>query len=77
MTACFKLMKTHQPHKQQQTDYSFCTICVYHSMNLDRALYHGKGLGDLPDDGCSLDFVPGDASCNEMKTSNCSVRRSR
>ncbi len=70
-------MKTLQPHQQQQTDNSFCTICVYHSMNLDHSLYNGKGLADLPDDGCSLDFVPGDEGCSEMRTSNCSVRKMR
>jgi len=70
-------MKALQPDKQQQTDYSFCTTCVYHSMNLDHAQYDGKKLGDLPDDGCSLDFIPGGGDCNEMKTSNCSIRKSR
>ncbi len=76
MTACFKLMKTLQPKKRQQDD-SFCDICVYHSMNLDRALYEGTGVGDFPEDGCSLDFIPGDSRCVEMKTSNCSVRKSK
>ncbi len=76
MSACFKLMKTLQPNKQQQED-SLCAICVYHSMNLDRSLYGGTGIGELPADGCSLDFVPGDSRCEEMRTSNCSVRKSK
>ena len=77
MTACFKLMKALQPHKQQQTDDFVCTTCVYNSMNLDRSLYDGKGIGNLPEDGCSLDFVPGDEGCSEMRTSNCSMRKSK
>jgi len=77
LTACFKIVKALQPHQQRQTGNSFCTTCVYHSRNLDHSLYSAKGLGDLPDDGCSLDFIPGNEGCNEMKTSNCSVRKSR
>ena len=74
MSACFKLMKTLQPKNRQQDD-SLCDVCVYHSMNLDRSLCDGSGVGELPDDGCSLDFVPGDGRCEEMRTSNCSVRK--
>ncbi len=76
MSACFKLMKTLQPKKRQQED-SLCDTCVYHSMNLDRSLYDGTGAGKLPDDGCSLDFVPGDSRCEDMRTSNCSIRKPR
>jgi hypothetical protein len=70
-------MKTLHPHKQQKTDDSFCTTCVYHSMNLDRSLYEGKGASELRQDGCSLDFIPGDKGCNEMRTSNCSARKNK
>ncbi len=76
MSACFKLMKTLQP-KQRQYDGSLCDTCVYHSMNLDRSLYDGAGVGELPADGCSLDFVPGDSRCEEMRTSNCSMRKAK
>jgi len=69
-------MKALRPHNQQPDD-PLCTACVYHSMNLDRALYDGKGVGDLPDDGCSLGFASGDNGCNEMRTSNCSIRKCR
>ena len=77
MTACFKPMNALHPHKQQQTDDSLCNTCVYHPMNLDRSLYDDKGAGDSPENGCSLDFIPGDKGCNEMRTSNCSIRKSR
>jgi hypothetical protein len=69
-------MKALQPNKQQH-DNSLCDTCVYCLMNLDREQYDGKGIGELPDDGCSLDFVPGDSRCDEMRTSNCSMRRPR
>jgi hypothetical protein len=70
-------MKALRPHTQQQTDDPHCETCVYHSMNLDRSLYDGKETGDLPENGCSLDFIPRDNGCNEMRTSNCSIRKSR
>jgi hypothetical protein len=66
-----------QPEKLQQFDESLCNTCVYHSMNLDRSLYDGKSAGDSPENGCALDFSPGDKGCNEMRTSNCSVRKCR
>ena len=77
MTACFKLMKALHPHNQQQTGDPHCDTCVYHSLNLDRSLYDDKEAGDNPESGCSLDFIPGDKGCNEMRTSNCSIRKSR
>jgi len=70
-------MKALQPHKHQQTDDPLCSICVYHTRNLDRALYDGTGTGDLPENGCSLDFIPGDSGCGEMRTGNCSIRKPR
>lgn len=70
-------MKTLHPRKQQQFDDPQCNTCVYHSLNLDRSLYEDRGTGDSPEDGCSLDFIPGDKGCNEMRTSNCSIRKSR
>ena len=77
MTACFKLMKALQPNNRQRTDFYLCNACVYHSLNPDRTLYEGKGIGNLPDDGCSLDFVPGNEKCGEMRTSNCSVKKTK
>jgi len=68
-------MKALQSQQQQQIENSFCTICVYHSKNLDHSLHNDKGIGELPEDGCSLDFVPGGERCGEMRTSNCSVRK--
>jgi hypothetical protein len=77
LTACFKLMKTLQPDQRRRTKDALCDTCVYHSMNLDRTLYDGKGIGDLPEESCALEFVPGDDCCDEMRTSNCSIRKSR
>ncbi len=54
-----------------------CNTCVYHSLNLDRTMYEGKGIAALPEDGCSLDFVFGNDGCIEMRTNNCSMRRLR
>jgi hypothetical protein len=70
-------MKALQPEEQPQTDDSLCGICVYHSMNLDCSLFDGKGIGELPENGCSLDFIPGDGGCSEMRTGNCSIRKPR
>lgn len=70
-------MKALQPNKQQQTDNSLCSTCVYHSMNIDRSLYDDKGAGELPENSCSLDFIPGDSGCNEMRTDNCGIRKPR
>lgn len=75
MTACFNMMKALQP--RQRTDASFCTPCVYYSMNLDHSMYNDKGIGNLPENGCSLDFLPKSEQCGEMRTSNCSVRKAR
>ncbi len=58
-------------------DDTLCDSCVYHSMNLDPTLYEGKGIAALPEDGCSLDFIPGDNGCSEMRTNNCSARRGK
>jgi hypothetical protein len=69
-------MKELQPNKQQR-DNSLCDTCVYCPVNLDRSQYAGKGIGELPDNGCTLDFVPGDGRCDEMRTSNCSIRKAR
>ena len=68
-------MKALHPHKRQQTDEPHCDTCVYHSMNLDRSLYDENGAGELPENGCSLDFSPKDDGCNEMRTNNCSARK--
>jgi len=70
-------MKAFPPYNQCPAESAFCMICVYHSMNLDRAMYDGKGLADLPENGCSLDFTLDDRNCREMRTSNCSVRKAR
>jgi len=70
-------MKTLHPLTAQQTGDPHCDTCVYHSMNLDCSLYQDKGAGDPPENGCSLDFIPGDKGCNEMRTSNCSIRKTR
>jgi len=67
-------MKALHPHKQQTGD-PLCDTCVYHSLNLDRSLYDGQRTGNLSENGCSLDFIPGDKGCNEMRTSNCSARK--
>ena len=68
-------MKALHPRKQQMTGDPQCDTCVYYSLNLDRSLYDGKGSSDSPENGCSLDFIPGDKMCNEMRTSNCSARK--
>jgi hypothetical protein len=68
-------MKALHPHNRQQAGDPLCDTCVYHSLNLDRSLYDGKRTGELPENGCALDFIPGDKGCNEMRTGNCSIRK--
>ena len=74
MTACFKLLKALQPKTVQQPEHSICEPCVYFSRNLD---FTELELGASPahTDACGLGFIPGDDGCNEMRTSNCSVRK--
>ena len=71
LTACFKLMKV--LHQQPRFDpEALCPPCVYFSRNLDTTEY--PVLMEKRDQ-CGLGFLPGDASCREMRTDNCSVRK--
>jgi hypothetical protein len=72
LTACFKLMKTLQPGKKQQTGFP-CEPCVYFSRNLDPS--YAASTGGHSNYSCGLDFNPGDDKCIEMRTNNCSARK--
>ena len=72
MTACFKLMRTLQQHTRLDPD-TLCAPCVYFSKNLDAEAY--PVLRERPE-RCGLGFRPGDKGCAEMRTDNCSVRKS-
>ena len=70
MTACFKLMKVLQQSRLDPE--ALCSPCVYFTRNLDKTeyplLFENK-------DCCGLGFIPGDTSCREMRTDNCSTRK--
>ncbi len=72
MTACFKLMKALRSGQQKQQPNSLCEPCVYFSKNLDSSYSSSNGSPQLL---CGLDFIPGDDRCNEMRTTNCSMRK--
>ncbi len=74
MTACFKLMKALHSKEPHPTKASLCEPCVYFSKNLDK-----NQLPALADstNGCGLGFIPGDNGCIEMRTDNCSTRKSK
>ena len=71
LTGCFKLMKVLQQQSRLDPE-ALCSPCVYFSRNLDKTEY--PVLLAKPDQ-CGLGFLPGDASCREMRTDNCSVRK--
>jgi hypothetical protein len=59
--------------QQPRLDPEFlCSPCVYFTRNLDKAEYP---LLIEKKDACGLGFIPGDASCREMRTENCSIRK--
>ncbi len=72
MTGCFKLARVLQSGSRFR-DQSFCQPCVYFSRNLDTAQY--TVLLTPTDHRCGLGFLPGDDSCTEMRTDNCSARK--
>lgn len=72
MTACFKLMQALQP-QQSSAHTSLCEPCVYFSKNLDKNEY---SVLMEKNNLCGLGFLPGDNSCTEMRTDNCSTRKS-
>ena len=73
MTACFKLMRAlQQPSRIDPR--ALCAACVYFSKNLDTAEYP---LLMKSADHCGLGFLPNDAGCREMRTNNCSTRKSK
>lgn len=76
MTACFTLMKAFQSEQYRPVDPSFCTPCVYFSGNIDSAKLQSDNSPAQPD-RCSLDFMPGDSDCAEMRTNNCSARKNK
>ncbi len=49
-----------------------CLSCVYFSRNLDKTECL---CADEKQDCCGLGFIPGDESCTEMRTDNCSTRK--
>jgi hypothetical protein len=51
---------------------ALCSPCVYFTRNLDTAEYP---LLVEKKDVCGLGFIPGDTSCREMRTENCSMRK--
>lgn len=73
MTACFKLVRTLSQQSRLNSDIH-CTSCVYFSKNLDPAEYPVlmQSVGR-----CGLGFLPGDGGCAEMRTDNCSARKSQ
>ncbi|HEY6011204.1 MAG TPA: hypothetical protein VIX18_07005 [Nitrospirota bacterium] len=73
MTACFKLMRVLQQPSRIDPEV-LCASCVYFSKNLDTAEYPALMQ---PADHCGLGFLPADAACTEMRTDNCSTRRSK
>jgi hypothetical protein len=66
-------MRTLHRHSRLNPE-THCAPCVYFSKNLDLALY--PVLMDR-DDRCGLGFLPGDSSCVEMRTDNCSTRKDK
>ncbi len=74
MTTCFKLMKALQPKIMQQPEHSICEPCVYFSRNLDLTVVQSVAASVQPD-ACGLGFIPRDDGCNEMRTSNCSMKK--
>ncbi len=50
-----------------------CAVCVYFSRNLEKTEYP---VLMEKHEGCGLGFLPGDQACTEMRTDNCSVRKS-
>ena len=53
---------------------TLCGTCVYFSKNLDMAEYP---LLMQPEGSCGLGFLPNDVGCREMRTNNCSTRKSK
>lgn len=70
MTACFKLMRALQQPRSNPDGR--CAPCVYFSKNLDPAEYPVLLEKTVR---CGLGFIPGDVGCAEMRTDNCSARK--
>jgi len=73
VTACFKLIRAMQNPSRLKDD-THCRQCVYFTKNLDEKEYP---LLMTREDRCGLGFLPGDASCSEMRTENCSIRKGK
>jgi len=65
-------MRTLPQDNQQKGAASLCTPCVYYSKNLDPSF---SPLPGADEHVCELGFKPGDDKCNEMRTSNCGLRK--
>jgi len=65
-------MRTLHPNVSRDSVESLCEPCVYYSKNLDLSF----SPPPAPRYVCGLDFTPGDDNCTEMRTNNCSARKS-
>jgi len=66
-------MRTLHPNISQDSVGSLCEPCVYYSKNLDPSF---SPYSDTSRHACGMGFIPGDDTCTEMRTNNCSVRKS-
>lgn len=66
-------MRTLQPNISQDSVEALCEPCVYFSKNLDPSFSPPFALSRHV---CGLGFTPGDDNCTEMRTNNCSMRKS-
>jgi hypothetical protein len=49
-----------------------CESCVYFNRNLDPSLFSTR---EYSQSACSLEFIPDDNKCAEMRTNNCGARK--
>ncbi len=73
MTGCFKIVRALQ-QQSRPNPAVFCSTCVYFSKNLDSTEYPVLMEAE---ERCGLGFLPGDDGCGEMRTDNCSARKTK
>lgn len=72
MTPFSRLLNATQPDEQYKDEAALCAPCVYFSKNLDKVEYPPLPEGT---DRCGLGSLPGDETCIELRTNNCSARK--
>ncbi|HAK59650.1 MAG TPA: hypothetical protein DCO77_04610 [Nitrospiraceae bacterium] len=72
--SCFNLVRAVMMKQQAGGENSLCLSCVYFNRNIDASQLPSQDAV-LIDGPCSLSFGPGSGGCAEMRTNNCSARK--